>query len=174
MGRFYDLPSASWVSTEAMCPDSQAALEKMFGFYTHLAGGVSCIWGVGQLESELTFSPAQAVIDNEMISYIRRFHRGADVDISSLAVDVIREVGIAGSFLEVSHTLEHFRTEFFYPSVLCRTRRRSWEQAGSKRLDQRAEEIADELICKTVLSGLSTEQSQELDTITSEFLARNC
>lgn len=172
MGRFYNLPSASWVSTEAMCPDSQAALEKMFGFYTHLAGGVSCIWGVGQLESELTISTAQAVIDNEMIAYSRRFHQGVDVTPSSLAVDVTREVGIAGSFLEVPHTLKHFRSEFFFPSILCRTRRRSWEQAGSKQLHQKAEEVASHLINKTVSNALSPEQIEELERITSRFLAR--
>ena len=61
MGRFYQLPSCSWVSTESMSPDSQAALEKGIGFFTHLQSGVSIIWGVGQLESELTISPAQAV-----------------------------------------------------------------------------------------------------------------
>ncbi len=171
MGRHYNLPSASWVSTEAMCPDAQAGLEKMFGFYTHLAGGVSCIWGVGQLESELTISPAQAVIDNEMITYCRRFHRGVEVTSSSLAVDVTREVGITGSFLEDPHTLKHFRAEFFYPSLLCRVRRRSWEQAGSKQLHQRAEDMANQLIGKTVTNGLSTDQIQELERITSRFMA---
>ncbi|MHC4874397.1 MAG: trimethylamine methyltransferase family protein, partial [Planctomycetota bacterium] len=54
MGRFYNLPSCSWVSTESMCADSQAAMEKMFGIHTHMENGVSAIWGMGQLESELT------------------------------------------------------------------------------------------------------------------------
>lgn len=39
MGRFYNIPSASWVSTESMCVDAQAAMEKMAGFTTHVAGG---------------------------------------------------------------------------------------------------------------------------------------
>ena len=42
MGRFYNLPSASWVSTESMCADAQAALEKSMGFFAHLACRV--IW----------------------------------------------------------------------------------------------------------------------------------
>jgi trimethylamine--corrinoid protein Co-methyltransferase len=172
MGRFYNLPSASWVSTESMCPDAQAAMEKMFGFYTHMAGGVSCIWGVGQLESEMTISTAQAVIDNEMISYAKRFHRGIKTDSESLGLDVVREVGIAGSFLEVEHTLRHFRSEFFQPSILFRNRRRTWEQAGYKRLDQRAEEVADQLMARPVRTCLAEEQILELDSIASEFLHR--
>ena len=94
MGRFYRIPSASWVSTESVCPDAQAGLEKMAGFLSHLQSGVSSIWSVGQLESELTFSPAQAVIDNEMIGYARRYLRGIDTSDESLALSAIREVGI--------------------------------------------------------------------------------
>ncbi len=170
MGRFYGLPSASWVSTEAMCPDSQAALEKMFGFHAHMASGVSLIWGVGQLESEMTFAPAQAVIDNEMISYVTRYLRGLDVSEESLALEVCRSVGIAGSFLEQEHTLRNFRSEFFMPSVLWRDRREKWEAAGARRLGERAEEIASELAAKPVDNGLSEDQSAELDRITSRFL----
>jgi trimethylamine--corrinoid protein Co-methyltransferase len=170
MGRFYDLPSASWVSTESMCPDSQAALEKMFGFYTHMAGGVTCIWGVGQLESELTVSPAQAVIDNEMISYAMRFLRGIEVTPLTLALDVVREVGIAGSFLEAKHTLEHFRSELFQPSILYRNRRGIWEKRGQRRLDQKAEEVADQLMARPRRTSLSEDQARELDHITSDFL----
>lgn len=170
MGRFYNLPSASWVSTESMCPDSQAALEKMFGFYTHLAGGVTCIWGVGQLESEMTISPAQAVIDNEMISYARRFLRGLEVSPNALALELIRQVGISGSFLETGHTLQHFRSELFQPSLLFRNRRTTWEKKGQKRLDQKAEEIADQLIGQPLRTGLSEDQMRELDHITSGFL----
>lgn len=172
MGRFYNLPSASWVSTEAMVPDSQAALEKMFGFYTHTVGGVSSIWGVGQLESELTFSPAQAVIDNEMISYLKRFDRGVAVDATTLAVEVTREVGIGGSFLETTHTLENFRNEFYCPALLCRVRREKWTGEGGLRLDQRAEEVAASLMARPVNNGLSEEQSQELQSISRGLIER--
>ena len=79
MGRFYNLPSCSWVSTESMCVDSQAAIEKSIGFFTHLQNGVNVIWGAGQLESELTISPAQAVIDNEIIGYVKRLLKGVEV-----------------------------------------------------------------------------------------------
>ena len=170
MGRFYDLPSASWVSTESMCTDSQAALEKMFGFQTHMSTGVSNIWGVGQLESELTISPAQAVIDNEMIDYAIRFRRGVKVDDETLALGVTREVGPAGSFLETDHTAEHFREELWMPRLLWRQKRAAWDEHGKKRLDERAEDVADELIARPVDCGLSADQVRELDRIAEEFM----
>ena len=80
MGHYYNLPSASWVSTESMVPDVQAAIEKTCGFFTHLQSRVSNIWSVDQLESELTFSPAQAVIDDEIMAYTNRYLRGFEVN----------------------------------------------------------------------------------------------
>jgi trimethylamine--corrinoid protein Co-methyltransferase len=170
MGRFYSLPSCSWVSTEAMCPDGQAALEKMFGWHAQMSSGVSLIWGLGQLESEMTISPAQAVIDNEMISYVRRYLRGVPVDEETLALDVLREVGIGGSFLEHEHTLRHFRSELYMPSLLLRDRWAKWQSAGGKTLAERAEEVALGLMAGPADSGLTEEQAAELDRITSQFL----
>lgn len=172
MGRFYNLPSASWVSTESMTPDAQAALEKTCGFLTHLQSGVSNIWGVGQLESELTFSPAQAVIDNEIIGFAKRFLRGIEVNSENLALDVIREVGISGSFIEHPHTFDNFRSEFFMPSLLGRVKREPWQALGGKRLDEKAEESASNLINRQPDNDLTEEQEVELRKITKKFLAQ--
>jgi len=170
MGRFYNLPSASWVSTESMCPDAQAALEKACGFLTHLQSGVSNIWAVGQLESELTFSPAQAVIDNEIISYVRRYLKGTEVSDETLAVDLIRKVGIGGSFLEESHTAAHFRDELFLPGLLFRQPRENWESQGCRDLAGRAEEKAAQLMQNTIDNHLSDDQLGELDALAERFL----
>ncbi len=172
MGRFYLLPSASWVSSEAMSPDAQAALEKMFGFRTHSEAGVGCIWGVGQLESELTFSPAQAVIDDEMIAFNRRYSRGISLSDSSLAVDLTRAVGIAGSFLDRDHTLEHFRTELFEPSVLFRKRRANWVAEGRQSLEERAEDLADELIRRPVRHPLDDAVKDTLAALVADYGAQ--
>ena len=120
LGRFYGLPSSSWVSTESPFEDEQAALETMFGIAAHVQEGVSLVWGLGQLESEMTLSLAQLVIDDEMVAYARRHRRGFAVDDASLALDVVREVGIAGSFLETDHTFAHHRRELFSPRLLNR------------------------------------------------------
>ena len=170
MGRFYNLPSASWVSTESMCPDAQAAMEKTFGFHSHMASGVSNIWGVGQLESELTFSPAQAVIDDEIIAYSKRCLRGVEMNKTALAVDVVQEVGIGGNFLDHPHTADHFKTEFFMPKILLRQKRETWEAAGRKRLDEAAEEMAESLMAKPPDHGMSNDQAVELEKIKDAFV----
>jgi trimethylamine--corrinoid protein Co-methyltransferase len=170
MGRFYNIPSGSWVSTESMCSDAQASLEKMCGFFSHLQSGVSNIWGVGQLESELAFSPAQAVIDNEIISYVKRYLRGVTVNDETLAVDLSREVGISGSFLGEYHTMKQFQDELFQPTILFRKLRDHWKELGSKTLTEVAEEKAKDLMEKDIENGLSEEQLKALDLLANRFL----
>ena len=172
MGRFYNLPSCSWVSTESMATDSQAAMEKTAGFLSHLQSGNNLVWGVGQLESELTVSPAQAVIDNEILAYVRRYLRGVEVDEDTLALDVSRDVGIAGSFLAEEHTLRHCRSEFFEPALLYRGRRADWTDGGSRSLHERAEEKAERLMAQTVSSGLTEDQTAELRRIEESFASQ--
>jgi trimethylamine--corrinoid protein Co-methyltransferase len=171
MGRRYDLPSASWVSTESLSPDGQAAIEKMFGFHSHMESGVNCIWGVGQLESELAISPEQAVIDNEMIGFALRYRRGFATSPDALAVEVTRGVGIAGSFLDQEHTAAHCRSEFFMPDLLFRGRRGT-DAGGTDRLNKRAGEIAEAKMAKPPENGLSTDQVRALDDIAADFLRR--
>jgi trimethylamine--corrinoid protein Co-methyltransferase len=170
MGRFYNLPSASWVSTESMAPDAQAAIEKTCGFFTHLQSRVSNIWSVGQLESELTFSPAQAVIDDEIIAYTKRYLQGFEVKDETVCVELIRQVGISGSFLEQEHTAQHFRSELFMPELLCRHPREEWEKQGSKDLGRAAEEKAQRLMQNPVENKLSEYQLSELDALANRFL----
>jgi trimethylamine--corrinoid protein Co-methyltransferase len=153
-----------------MCCDSQAALEKSLGFLTHIQSGVSLIWGVGQLESEMTLSPAQAVIDNEILAYVRRFQRGVDVTEETLAVDVTRDVGISGDYLSEEHTRRHFRTEFFEPSILLRETRSAWESRGSKSLHEVAEAKADEIIARPLPETLAHDKTAALREMEGSFL----
>jgi trimethylamine---corrinoid protein Co-methyltransferase len=171
MGRYYNIPSCSWVSTESMSIDSQTGMEKSIGYFTHLQSGVSLIWGAGQLESELTISPAQILIDSEAISYARRYLRGVTVNAETLAVDVTRSVGIAGHFLGEPHTMKHFRSEFFQPSLLFRKNRDNWDKRGSKLLAQVAEEKAEALMANDVPPKLTAEQQAELRKIENDYLA---
>jgi trimethylamine--corrinoid protein Co-methyltransferase len=167
LGRFYGLPSSSWVSTESVFEDEQAALETMFGLATHVQEGVSLVWGLGQLESEMTLSLAQLVIDDEMVAYVRRHCRGFDVDDESLALDVVREVGIAGSYLDADHTLEHHRRELFSPRLLNRRAR----GAGGVPLPEAAATRARELLAGADEPALAADERDALLAVERAFAA---
>ncbi len=165
LGRFYGIPSSSWVSTESLFEDQQAGLEKMFGLETHMSSGVNLIWGLGQLESEMTLSLAQLVIDNEMVDYVRRYLRGFDVNDDTLALDVVREVGIGGSYLETEHTLRNFRDHIFHPVLLNRDRR----QKTSRPLHEVAAEKAQSILEGDTEARLPQETVRALRGIEARF-----
>ena len=172
MGRVYNLPSCSWVSTEALLPDAQAAIEKSIGWLTHLSSGVNLVWGVGQLESELTVSPAMAVIDQEILDVVARFRRGIEVSAETLALDVTREVGPAGEVLSHDHTLTHFREELFEPRILWRGKRADWDAQGAPSLSARAEDRATELMNAERAPFLTADQRCELRKIVESVVDR--
>jgi trimethylamine--corrinoid protein Co-methyltransferase len=165
LGRFYGLPSASWVSTESLFEDEQAAMETMFGVATHLQEGVSLVWGLGQLESEMTLSLAQLVIDDEMVAYARRHGRGLAVDEESLALDVVREVGIAGSYLATAHTFAHHRRELFSPGLLNRRPR----NAGRGPLHEVAAERVRDLLARDSLPTMGEAERAALVAVERAF-----
>ena len=118
----------------------------------------------------MAFSPAQSVIDDEIISYVKRYLRGVTVNEDTLAVELSREVGISGSFLGEYHTIENFQDELFQPNILFRKVRDHWKDLGSKTLTEVAEEKAKELMEKDVENGLSEDQIKELDILVNRFL----
>lgn len=141
LGRFYGIPSCSWASTESCFEDEQAALEKTFALHTHSINRASVVWGIGQLEASMTSSLAQMVIDDEMVSFCRRYERGFEVNGSTLALDVIKEVGIGGSYLETEHTLTNFREHLWDPQLLNRRTRENCAEPLAAAARRRAEEL---------------------------------
>jgi len=169
MGRFYGMPSSSWVSTESMFDDSQAALEKMFGFDSHMAQGVSLIWGMGQLESEKTISLTQLVIDNEMIEYVKRYQQGFEVNSDTLQFELIKEVGIGGSFLETDHTLQNYRDHLWMPSILNRQAR----ETCKGRLEDVARAEAERILGEDKGIKISQQESAELRRVERHYVDRS-
>ena len=168
MAAHYDLPCASWVSTDAMGSDSQCAYEKMMGFLTHTAAGVNAIWGIGQMEAQLSLSLTQAVLDDEMLTMVHRFLNGFRADAEHLALDVIREVGFSGDFLSHDHTLDHYREELSTSDLANRNRRGSWEREGGRTIEQRAEEKVKRLL-SVEKECVSEAQKKELRRIEKQW-----
>jgi trimethylamine--corrinoid protein Co-methyltransferase len=165
----YGLPSVSWMCTDSLNYDAQNALEKMMAAVTHAQAGVSTIWGVGQVESEKTISPVQAVIDDEIIAAVRRYLRGFPTDEESLAVEEVRRVGICGSFLDTDHTFSHFREEVFLPEQLVRVQRMS---AGERAdLVSRAEDRVDSILAAAAEPILDEKAERELLAIEKRYAA---
>lgn len=171
LARFHNLPSASWMSTESMVADAQAASETMITGLAHAANGVNIVWGAGNLESTLCMSAEKLVIDDEIIGSIRRFVRGIEVSDETLALDLIRELGHRPDYLWNEHTLEHFQQEIRHSRMAVRCKREAWENQGSRAWDERAAERVREILAPPAVPHVAPEQERELTRIVDRHLA---
>ena len=171
LARSYKLPSASWMSSDAMLADSQSAIEKTLAALSHAAAGVSLVWGAGTLESELCISLAQTVLDDEIIGQVRRLLKGIQVDEETMARELIEQVGPCGNFLAADHTIAHFREEIYESGLFCRVQREKWEAVGGKALQEVAGERAEMLIERAAPLEVTAEQDTALEEIERKFMA---
>lgn len=164
MAQFYKLPlySTGGIS-DSKQPDQQAGFEKaLTAILPALAGANFIHEAAGQLDSGMTISYAQYVIDNDISGCVLRAVRGIEVDEETLAYDVIAKVGPGGNYLAQRQTVKKMRTEFFYPKAVNRINYEGWEKAGSKDTWTLAEEVAKEILTKHIPQRLSEEIDQKI------------
>jgi trimethylamine--corrinoid protein Co-methyltransferase len=124
---------------DAKDADEQAALETGFYGFGTVLGGVDMVFDAGCIEGGLLFSPELLVIADELAGMTRRAVGPIEVSDETIALDVIRSVGVGNVFLGEEHTLRHFR-ELWSPHLLSWDGRLQWETAGAKTLRERARE----------------------------------
>lgn len=148
MAQFYEIPLYNSAGlTDSKVPDIQAGYEKAFSVLQAALAGANFIHhSAGMLESMRAVAYEQYVIDDEVIGMAMRAVRGIEVTDDALAVDVIDKVGPGGHFLAEMHTIEHMRSEFFYPQVSDRRSREDWEAAGALDARERARQRAKEIL----------------------------
>jgi len=172
MAQFYSLPSASWMCTESMIADSQNAYEKMSTGLMWALSGVNIIWGIGSLESEKSISPEMMVIDNEVAGIINRIKRGIEVDEDTLALDLIKEVGLKSNYITTKHTIKRFRKEIRFSKLSNRNNRSTWEEQGSKSVEERAKDEVRKILVTKHEKCLTPEQERKLLEIEKKWRDR--
>jgi trimethylamine--corrinoid protein Co-methyltransferase len=172
IARYHGLPSASWISSDNSTCDAQSALEKALTGVLHARAGVNIVWGIGQLETEATLSPEQAVIDNEMAAQFLRAERGIEVTEETIAFDVISECAVTGDFLQHDHTLAHFREEHIGGDLTTPQPNSQWRAAGGLTLEERAAKRVDEILASPRQPTVTPEQSARLREIEKKWLTK--
>jgi len=123
--------------TDTYVSDGRAVAEKALGGLMSIMAGMDIVYGVGRLGGASLASPAQLVIDNQLIALLKEYVGGVHVDDDYLAVDEILEAGIGGSFVQSKHTLRHCR-DYVEPSLFRFQLQQTWEAEGEKDLYARA------------------------------------
>lgn len=173
MSEFYGCPSGvHGGKTDSCFVDVQTGVEKGISTVVPILAGAVGIGTVGHIENAVTFSPQQLVIDSEIVRGVRHMLAPIEVTDETLALDVIREVGIGGNYLETEHTARHFREELLL-SPLFQTM--PWQAAHSEPtagLEAKALERARSLWNETVEPVVEDDKRRAIDGVVAAA-ARN-
>ncbi len=167
MGRYLGLP----VRMPAFLRDAKI-LDGQSGFETGTVGLISTlaadvIDGL-QYDMDRLVDFADLVFSNDAMGALKRIVRGFSIDDNTLALDVIKEVGQGGNFLESNHTLKNFRKEIWVPRLMERRPWEQWERDGKKEIEQRARERAKEILASHQPNRLPPQIEAGLDRIAAE------
>jgi trimethylamine--corrinoid protein Co-methyltransferase len=100
---------------------------------------------MGMVESGMTWSHTQLMIDNDIVTMIKRAIQGIDVTDDTMAVDIVKQAHEIKDFLHQRHTVKFMR-EQSRPKLIDRTTRGTWEAKGGKDLTEVAREEAKRII----------------------------
>lgn len=134
--------------SDSKAVDGQAAAEASLTMLADALAGGHLIHDSGYLESGLTGSLAQLVVCDEVAGWIRALLRPVDVSDEALALDLVDDLGVDGSFLQADHTMAHYR-ERWYPALFDRRGFGPWRAAGATTLVERAAARVDEILGRT-------------------------
>jgi trimethylamine--corrinoid protein Co-methyltransferase len=139
MSHYYGIPNWGYAGTsDSQVPDGQAAVEAGVLTFISTMIGSNLNHDVGYLDFGRTGSLEMIVILDELIDQARRMRRGIPVDDDDLALEAIAQISEKGNFLEHPHTLRHFASTQWRPSLLNRQGFHAWEQKGRESLLDRA------------------------------------
>jgi len=164
MARYYNLPSRSGGAVcDAKVPDAQAAYESMMSLSMAQVSGVNFVLhSAGILESYNCMSYEKFIIDDEMCGIVKRIKRGYEVNEDTLGLDVIKEAGPGGHFIDKDHTFDHFRTEFYQPQLSNRDDFDSWQASGSPQSVEAAGKKYKEILKTYETPGLPADVNRDL------------
>jgi len=174
IGKYYSLPTHMYLGlSDTKIIDAQSGFESGIGITLGALAGINVIAGPGMLNFENCQSFEKLVVDDTICGMALRLIRGIDVNDQTLAVDVIRRVGVGGHYLADKHTMEWFKKELFTPSDLVdRQDLKLWKKQGSKDSFQRARGIAQRILKDHKPEPLPIDIEKDLDDVARKIMKR--
>ncbi len=144
LARLYELPSYNLGgAAEAKLPDAEAGSQAMMGMLMNALSGITLTKVMGTLAGGMYGSKEMLLICDEIAGMVKQILKGVQVDENTIALDIIKNVGFKGNFLEQDHTAENFRNEFYFPRLFKRQNISGWENKGKRSiLDVANEKVA--------------------------------
>jgi trimethylamine---corrinoid protein Co-methyltransferase len=145
LARYCGVPCVMSSGSDARHPGAQSVMERLITLIPPALAGVDLI-NLSTLETKMSFSLEQLVIDDAVVGRVRRILQGISVRDETLALDLIQRVGPAGTFVSEDHTFDHYRDALLMCDLIDHQPRDRWQAEGSPDLLSRAREKAKRLL----------------------------
>ncbi len=152
---------------DSKLPDAQSAHEMTLTAVVPALAGANLIYGLGMLDSALTWDYAQMVMHNEFARMIRRLVAGVDVNDEKMEADLLAAVGPGGEFITEEHTFKNMR-QLSQTELIDRRSRQAWKDSGGTSIEERAYAKAQNILENYQVDPLSVEQQKALKSILDE------
>ncbi len=158
-------------ATDAKVLHAQAGAEAAASLLVSALNGCNLIHDAGYLESGLCCSLESVVHANELIGMAKRYRQGFEISAKTLALDTIHAVGPQGDYLNHPHTLENFKRDVWYPSLLDRRRHEAWAAAGSEPIDAVLRRKALDILAEAEPQAFTPGQIRAMDSVLDRRLS---
>ncbi|MCM8757209.1 MAG: trimethylamine methyltransferase family protein, partial [Candidatus Omnitrophica bacterium] len=149
----------------AKTPNAQAACERTASVLWQALLGARQFGAVGQLSVDEVFSPQQAVIDREILNYVKRVIDGLDFTSDTVDSLALIEEGVGeGSFVGVADTVSRFREFYWFPDIFRHWNLGRWQAEGEPSILDEAWTLAQQEIARSTYQ-LRQEQREEISRI---------
>lgn len=147
MGKYYGLPVHTYAAmSDSKIIDYQAGSETARSGMMALMLGVDNVSGPGGLNVIAEMSMEKLVMDADFIGTLKHLEKGIRFDDSTLAKDVIMQVGSGGNYMTNKHTLKNYTKEQYYGNIVMNYQERAiWNKEGGKTIFDKSKEYVEKI-----------------------------
>ncbi len=171
IGRYWDVPLFN--ANSGLNMGLEFNQEAVLGLAVSMTAGIfsqaTCNYLLGSIEGTITFSMHALLLCHELMGTARRIWKGVTVDDDTLAMEVTREVGPGGNFLDEMHTAVHCRKELSPIKYFISKIYDGWVRDGRKDLKDVIGEDIQKILTTHVPQPLSPGLRKEFNEILVKF-----
>ena len=170
MAGFYGLPSIVGAgATSAKIPGPQAGWEDALSFLLPSMAGASVLFGLGLLDGSNLLRYEEIILEAEAAKMVRRILQSRDFGDEAFALDLIKELGPGGVYLDQQHTVDHMREALSLTTLSDRDSFEDWYQKGEHSRVEVARERVREILETHEPAPLSENVLQDMNEVVAAY-----
>ncbi|MCL5073632.1 MAG: trimethylamine methyltransferase family protein [Actinobacteria bacterium] len=149
---------------DAKYPGIQNVIEKEFKYFALAISG-RYTYPVGLVNWGKCFSPEQALLDIQIIKNIHKFLEGISISDENELLELVRKVGIGGSFLQEENTLFNYKKYLMVPELFDHTLSQGYDNDIQKDMLIKAHDKVEKILSRDNLYEIDPWRNKQIDEV---------